>query len=222
MIPVRSMTSTLAAGAVDDEGFAVVVELAGRRHAFLVPSLLGEFDLVRRPVDDLLAPFEHIAASASLDDGRLVLVLLLSGLVRKSEGRTRAEVHVTTRAARRRRVLVVDDSPVIRDLISEMLVAAGVEVALAPEGSAALDIINSAQPDLVLSDVEMPGVDGFELLRRIRARWQHLPVVMLTTRNSSQDKQLAATLGADAYLVKSDFQEATLMDTVRRFLGAVA
>jgi chemotaxis protein histidine kinase CheA/CheY-like chemotaxis protein len=225
VIPVRSISEILAMGETEDEHWAVVVDSGGRRYAFTVPALIGEFDLVRRPIDGLLAPFEYLAASATLDDGRLVLVLLLSGLVRKSEGRTGTGgvVHASSaRPLRKRRVLVVDDSPVIRDLISEMLVAGGIEVEVAPEGGAALSIIDAAQPDLVLSDVEMPGMDGFELLRRIRSRWQHLPVVMLTTRNSASDKQQAATLGADAYLVKSDFQEATLMDTVRRFVGAVA
>jgi CheY-like chemotaxis protein len=222
-LPLRSLTRTLSTiqdGV--DEPWAVIVEVSGRRYAFTVPSLIGEFDLVRRPVDAILARFETIAASATLDDGRLVLLLLGGGLLRRADARAGIPLAAASSPQKRRRgrVLVVDDSPVIRDLITEMLAASGMEVVVAPEGGAALALLDGEQPDLILSDVEMPGMDGFELLRRIRARWQHLPVVMLTTRNSAADKQQAATLGADAYLVKSDFQEATLLDTVRRFVSA--
>ena len=114
---------------------------------------------------------------------------------------------------------MVDDSPVVRDLVVSLLEAAGLEVGSADAGESGLRAIEQGGFDLVLCDIEMPGIDGLELLRRIRLRSDHLPVVMLTTRGSAEDRRRAAELGADAYLVKSEFQERTLLDTVRRFLS---
>jgi len=116
-------------------------------------------------------------------------------------------------------VLVVDDSPIVRELLSEMLTTAGIIVDAAEDGLAALRTMESVQPDLVLSDVEMPRMGGLELLRRIRGQNQRLPVVMLTTRGSAADRKAAAELGADAYLVKSDFEGSKLLDTVSRFIN---
>jgi two-component system, chemotaxis family, sensor kinase CheA len=120
---------------------------------------------------------------------------------------------------RARRVLVVDDSPIVRELLTEMLATAGLVVDAAEDGLAALRTMESVQPDLVLSDVEMPRMGGLELLRRIRGQNQRLPVVMLTTRGSAADRKAAAELGADAYLVKSDFEGSKLLDTVSRFIN---
>jgi two-component system chemotaxis sensor kinase CheA len=95
---------------------------------------------------------------------------------------------------------------------------AGFEVHTAVDGSAALMVMQSMVPDAVVADVEMPIMDGFELLRRIRISWPQLPVIMLTTRASPEDRRHAVSLGANAHLVKSGFQEATLLQTVRRFV----
>jgi CheY-like chemotaxis protein len=117
---------------------------------------------------------------------------------------------------RTRCVLVVDDSPIVRELVCSILRTADFVPETAPDGEAAWSALEQAQPDLVVSDVEMPGIDGFALLHRIRARWPQLPVVMLTTRGSDEDRRRAAALGADAYVVKSEFEESSLVETVRR------
>ena len=100
-----------------------------------------------------------------------------------------------------------------------MLHAVGIDVAMAEDGAAALRAMELLVPDLVLSDVEMPGMDGLELLRRIRTKNQLLPIVMLTTRGSAEDKKAAAELGANAYLVKSEFEGRKLLDAVSRFIN---
>jgi CheY-like chemotaxis protein len=126
---------------------------------------------------------------------------------------------VETPERRRPRILVVDDSPIVRELLTEMLRGAGVLVEAAEDGVAALRSLEVTKPDLVLSDVEMPRMGGLELLRRIRGQNQQIPVIMLTTRGSVEDRRAAAELGADAYLVKSDFEGAKLLDTVSRFIN---
>jgi CheY-like chemotaxis protein len=134
----------------------------------------------------------------------------------------RARPRAEPLARRQRRVLVVDDSPIVRELVADMLHGVGLDVAMAEDGAAALREMESGVPDLVLSDVEMPGMDGLELLRRIRTKNQLLPIVMLTTRGSAADKKAAAELGANAYLVKSEFEGSKLIDAVSRFINLEA
>jgi CheY-like chemotaxis protein len=115
-------------------------------------------------------------------------------------------------------VLVVDDSLVVCQVVEEILVSAGFAVELAHDGSAALAAVREREPDLVLSDVEMPKMGGLELLTEIRKRTQRLPVIMLTTRGSAEDRKSATALGANAYLLKTGFKGDDLLDVVLRFL----
>jgi len=100
------------------------------------------------------------------------------------------------------------------------LASAGLAVVTAENGIAALAAIEQNMPDLVLSDVEMPRMGGFDLLTEIRHRSQRVPVVMLTTLGSVEDRRRAASLGANAYLVKTEFQGDALLEVVLRLSGA--
>jgi two-component system chemotaxis sensor kinase CheA/two-component system sensor histidine kinase and response regulator WspE len=220
IVPLRSLAQAVGAPEPAESVWALVLEVGARRWAFTVGQLLGEQDLLRRPVDALLAPLGHVAGSATLDDGRLALVASVAGLVYASEagGVARAPVNPAS-SPQRPRVLLVDDSLNVRDLIAELLTEGGMDVTQAGDGREALEALNTQVPDLVLTDFEMPNMDGMELLKEIRARWAHLPVVVLTTRGSADDRRRAAMLGANAYLVKTEFEESFLLDSLRRFLG---
>jgi two-component system chemotaxis sensor kinase CheA len=190
---------------------------AGRRYALASPKVLGEYELFRRPMGPVLSAIGLATASAVMDDGRLVLLLepaALLGQRLRRDSRDLRPVAVKTRA----RVLVVDDSPIIRDLLVELLTAAKLDVHTAADGAEALEVLDRHRVDLVLSDVEMPGIDGFELLTRIRGRDPELPVVMVTTRGSMADRERAAALGANAYLVKSEFRDRDMLDAIARFV----
>jgi len=106
--------------------------------------------------------------------------------------------------------------------VTSILRTADFDATPAVDGEEALKVLAGGTPDLIISDVEMPKVDGFELLRRVRERWPRLPMVMLTTRGSEEDRRRAATLGANAYLVKAEFEQGRLLDTVRRLIGDLA
>jgi two-component system chemotaxis sensor kinase CheA/two-component system sensor histidine kinase and response regulator WspE len=216
-LPLRSLSTVLARRQMD-EPWVLILVLNNRKLAYGAPSLLGEHELVRHAIDPVLASVGYLGASATLEDGRLVLLVASAGLLRQSELKDINLLPAPLPAARRTRVLVVDDSPVIRELVSQVLRAAGCDVENAGEGRSALAKIEASPPDLVIADVEMPIMDGFELLRRVRARSQHLPFVLLTSRGSADDRQRAVALGANAHLIKSGFQESTLLDTVRRFV----
>jgi chemotaxis protein histidine kinase CheA len=196
---------------------AAIVTHAGHRWAISLPDIIGDVELLRVPVDAAVAALGPFAASGTLDDGRLVLVVSLDALL----SHPRQVSHFARSPMRdraRRRVLVVDDSPIVRDLLQELLSSVGLEVRVAGDGAAALDSLADSPVDLIVCDVEMPVMDGFELLRRLRERAERVPVVMVTTRGTVSDRAMAASLGADALIVKSEFENAHLLETVRRFV----
>lgn len=100
------------------------------------------------------------------------------------------------------RLLVVDDEPNIRELLSASLRYAGFEVATAPDGQQALSIADQFQPDLLVLDVMMPGLDGFGVVRRLRQNGSNTPVLFLTARDAAEDKVTGLTLGGDDYVTK--------------------
>ncbi|HSS03323.1 MAG TPA: response regulator [Kofleriaceae bacterium] len=203
-----------------DSTRAAIVTHGGRRWAIPLPDVVGDVEMLRAPVDAAVASLGPFAASGTLDDGRLVLVVSLDALL----SRPRAVTEFSRAPARDRahRVLVVDDSPIVRDLLSELLTSVGLDVRSAADGAAALEMHTADPVDLIVCDVEMPVMDGFELLRRLRARSERVPVVMVTTRGSAADRSLAAALGADALIVKSEFENAHLLAAVRRFVEIAA
>jgi chemotaxis protein histidine kinase CheA len=200
-----------------DSTRAAIVTHGGHRWAISLPDVVGDVELLRSPVDAAVSGLGPFAASGTLDDGRLVLVVSLDALL----SNPRQVAHFSRAPSRdrgRRRVLIVDDSPIVRDLLGELLSSVGLEVRTAGDGAAALQSLADHPVDLIVCDVEMPVMDGFELLRRLRDRADRVPVVMVTTRGSVSDRATAASLGADALIVKSEFENAQLLDTVRRFV----
>ena len=118
-------------------------------------------------------------------------------------------------------MLVVEDSVGVRELERVILESAGYEVITAVDGLDGIARLRSEPADLVLSDVEMPGMDGFTLTRTIRRTrgWEQVPVVIMTSRGDEGDRRAGLEAGASAYLLKSDFDQTELVDTVRRLIG---
>jgi DNA-binding response OmpR family regulator len=121
----------------------------------------------------------------------------------------------------RPRVLIVEDSVGVRELERVILEAAGYEVITAVDGTDGAAKLADAPTDLVLSDVEMPGMDGFALTRTIRrtSGWEQVPVVIMTSRGSEEDQKAGLEAGASAYLLKTEFDQDQLVETVRRLVG---
>ena len=120
------------------------------------------------------------------------------------------------------RILLVDDSPIVRALVSDVLTRAGFFVAEAYDGEAALELIDAVKPDLMLLDLDMPRMNGFQVLSRLRRRPPLFPVVMLTSHSSDEDRAQARHLGACDYMVKADFADDELVGLVKRNLPAEA
>lgn len=160
-----------------------------------------------------------INAAVPLEDGTLALVLSTSELL-AGPRTVRSRIAAAPAAHKRKTVLVVDDSPVVRDLLAEALRAHGLWVIEAGDGEDALGKLDEhPELDLVVSDVDMPRLDGIGLVQRIRLRGpRRMPVVIVSMRGSPEDQRRALDAGADAYLVKTDLSHAGLWSLLSRFL----
>ena len=221
VVPLRSLAQTLGFAEPQEEPHALLLSLADHQlWGFSAARILGEYDLLRQPCDPLMTQIAPATASAILDDGRLVLWLSPADLVKLAEERpvTNERARATAEKSRHR-VLIVDDSAVIRALMAQVLSASGYDVTTAANGGEGLAALERSSFSAVLLDVDMPQMDGFGLLERLRPRWPQLPVAMFTSNTSNEHRQRANMLGANAYIVKSEFDEGLLVGTVARLIG---
>jgi two-component system chemotaxis sensor kinase CheA len=199
---------------------AVVAGSAKRPIALLLDALLDEREAVVKPLGTILARQRSYGGAVQLGDGSLVL--LLNPLLLNQGGRLASAPAAPTRSPRgRRRLLVVDDSFTTRELIRSILQSAGYEVAAAVDGADGLEKLRGAAADLVVSDVEMPRLDGFQLAAAIRdgQAGREVPVVLITSLASDEHRRRGLEAGASAYIVKSQFNQESLLDVVRQLLG---
>ncbi|WP_375772108.1 response regulator [Archangium gephyra] len=236
-MPFASLGAMLGLGPdeVAGEGALVlVVRSQGATAALAVDRVLEESVQAILPLKGLMAHFPHLTGATTLADGRLAMVLSAAHLIASAQGAMglripRAPAATRPPAAPRRRILVVDDSPLTRELIGSLLEAVGYDVVMATDGVEALDFLNGGlngspngpKVDLVCTDLEMPRVDGLELTRRLKEHATHkvLPVVILTTRGGEEDRQRGLAAGADGYITKGDLVRQDLVDVVGRLLG---
>ena len=118
-------------------------------------------------------------------------------------------------------VLLVEDSLTTREVERSILLSAGYEVEVASNGREALEKLREREPDVIVTDIEMPVMDGFELTAAVRndPRYKHIPVIVVTSRSSEEDRMKGMQVGAQAYVVKSEFNQEELLDTIERLTG---
>ena len=207
----------------------VVVLTSGQRQvAFAVDELTGEQEVVIKGLGKQLSRVGGVAGATVMGDGSVVLILNAADLTKLALRESAAHRAVFApqgeaggpAAPARRRILIVDDSITTRTLEKNILEAAGYTVCLAIDGQEALDALVAEPPDLVISDIAMPRLDGFGLTRRIKgdARTADLPVILVTSLDSPADKARGIEVGADAYIVKSHFDQSNLLDAIQQLL----
>ena len=226
-IPVANLAEVLGvARTTDGPGTYVIVNGPAGEHAFVVDALVGQRDVVVKGFSALLPRLDALAGASVESDGSILLVLDPPGLVERSRrrsGRTANDADVPTVPPRRSgRLLVVDDAMTVRELQRTILERAGFDVTVACDGIEALALLENETFDLVLTDVEMPRMDGFELTAHIRAHstMSNVAVLILTSLASDSDRRRGMDVGADGYIVKSSFDEQTLLAAVDRLVGA--
>ncbi|MDB4892556.1 MAG: cheA [Gemmatimonadetes bacterium] len=206
----------------------VVLESGPQRLAVVVDDLLDERELVLRPLEHAgSAATNATVGTALLGTGVVALVLSVPALLSNSDGYGVSSGSLANAGEAPRapsRILVVDDSITSRTLEQSVLSAAGYDVITAVNGAEAWRTIERQDVALVVSDVEMPHLDGFELCARIRAnaRTATLPVILVTSLDEPAQRARGLEAGADAYITKSSFDQDTLLDTVRMLIGRSA
>ena len=202
----------------------VVVAQRDERVAFVVDEISHDEEVLVKPLAPPLRRVRNVAGATLLASGALVPVLNPADLLRTAR-RTRSGPASPAADARPARgplsVLVTDDSVTSRMLIKGILEAAGHRVTTTVDGVQALEALRAGSFDLVVSDVEMPRMNGFDLTARIRAerRLADLPVVLVTALASPRDRERGVEVGASAYIVKSEFDQGNLLEIIRRIAG---
>ncbi|NTV65296.1 MAG: response regulator, partial [Oscillochloris sp.] len=205
-----------------DRAPAILIGSAQRLVAVLVDALLDEREAVVKPLGPILANQRSYSGAIQLGDGSLVLLLNPLALIQHAT--SIRPIHIGEAAVTRRqaRLLVCDDSFTTRELIRSILQSAGYEVTAAVDGADALDKLRGQAYDLVVSDVEMPRIDGFQLTARIRSELalHELPVVLITSLASEDHRRRGLEAGAQAYIVKSQFDQGSLLEVIQQLLGS--
>jgi chemotaxis protein histidine kinase CheA len=212
----------------DNARAALIVRHASSQVAWAVDRLEGESELVVKDLGSFLGRIPSVAGATIDGDGSVVCLLDLRELADTAIGAPVAGVAAPAQRkpaavikGRKPRVLVVEDSVGVRELERVILEGAGYQVETAVDGLDGASRLREDAADLVLSDVEMPGMDGFELTRTIRRTkgWENVPVVIMTSRGEDHARQAGLDAGASAYLLKNEFDQEQLVQTVRRLVG---
>ncbi len=197
----------------------LILSSGALRGAFGVDRVLEEQEVLLKPLGKQLQRVRNISGATVLGSGKVVPVLnptdLLLSLSKKGGAGLSAEFSEEKPLSR---ILVAEDSLTSRTLLRNILSASGFEVETAVDGQEAWEKLEQGKFDLVISDVEMPRKNGFELTAAIRSSFQELPVILVTSLESREDRERGAEAGANAYIIKSGFDQSNLLDAIRRLL----
>lgn len=218
------------AGGLGDTLSVLVIGSRGSRHGLVVDRFLGGRELVVRPLDPRLGKIKDVSAAALLEDGAPVLIVDVEDLIRSMEKLAEADRldkvggGAGGEARQRKRVLVVDDSLTVRELERKLLDRQGYRVEVAVDGMDGWNMLRGSRFDLVITDIDMPRMDGIELVTNIRkdSALRSLPVMVVSYKDREEDRRRGLEAGADYYLTKSSFQDDTLMQAVADLIGAAA
>lgn len=212
----------------DTKAHVVVISDRFNRYGLVVNRFIGEKDLVVLQLDPRLGRVPNISAAAILEDGVPVLILDTDDLVRSIDnlltyhrpnriGQAAAAPEVAGK-----RILVVDDSLTVREVERRLLENSGYEVMVAVDGMDGWNLLQTSRFDLVISDVDMPRMDGIELVKRIKGspQWKGLPVMIVSYKDRDEDRKRGLDAGANYYLTKSSFHDESLINAVQDLIGA--
>jgi two-component system, chemotaxis family, sensor histidine kinase and response regulator WspE len=205
----------------------VVISDQSNAYGLVVDKFLGERDLVVRPLDSRLGKVRDISATSLLGDGSPVLIVDVTDMVRTMDGILNAGqlnklgVEATSILDKPKKVLVVDDSITVREMERKLLENRGYQVDIAVDGMEGWNAVRTNHYDLVISDIDMPRMNGIELVRQIKnhSRLHSLPVIIMSYRDRTEDRIQGMEAGADYYLTKSSFHDYTLVNAVVDLVG---
>jgi two-component system, chemotaxis family, sensor kinase CheA len=195
---------------------ALLLTAAGEEVAFLVDEILGEQEVVVKGLGKHLLRVRNVAGATILGTGKVVAVLNVADLLHTAIGAPFvAQIYEPDEQPKS--ILVAEDSITGRTLLKNILESAGYNVKTAVDGAEAFAMLGSETFDLMVSDVDMPAMTGLDLTEKIRAHptLSHLPVVLVTALDSREDREAGIRVGANAYIVKSSFDQSNLLEVIR-------
>jgi len=216
----------------------VILRATKRRVAFLVDGVVGQQESVVKSLGTQLSRVRNVAGATILGTGQVIMTLNPTDLIKSARGaggrrlvtartspsagsgRGQAQEKEMEAEVKRQTILVVDDASTIRNLEKNILEMAGYDVKVATDGVEALSILQSNSCDLIVSDVLMPRMDGFELTTSVRKDPEigELPIILVTALESQKDKERGLEVGADAYIIKSTFDQTNLLQTIEQLI----
>jgi len=210
-----------AAELPEDEAFVpVILVRAGENSAaLLADEMIASQEIVVKSVGPQLASIRGISGATILGDGRIVLILDVNALVRSGAPVVELKSTAPTPADDRPLALVVDDSITVRRVMERFLGRNGMRVVTARDGIDAISVLQDAKPHVILLDIEMPNMDGYEFAKHVRndERVSDVPIIMITSRVGDKHRARAIEIGVNDYLGKP-YQDEQLLDAIRRLL----
>jgi len=200
---------------------AIILKLGSDRLAILVDALLEQQDIVLKPQCKLLQRIRNVSGATILGNGEVCMVLNPQDLLKSAQKGSRAVISQQDQPTQATpKVLLVEDSIIIRTQMKRLLEGAGYDLTIAVDGVDGFNKLRSGHFDAVVSDVEMPNMDGLTLTGKIRQyrEYSELPIILVTTLASDDDKRRGAQVGANAYLTKGDFDQKVLIETLKNLV----
>jgi len=209
-----------------DERVPIIISRSDRgKIGFIVSEFLYEKEIVFQEFKGYLKRPRYFSGVATLGTGEIVLILNIQELVKARDLSGVSPITEVSKGVKpqvkKNAILVAEDSMITAELEKNILVNAGYEVDVAIDGIDAMDKLHGKKYDLLVTDIDMPRMDGFELTSKVRAdkRLKDLPVIVVTVREKVEDKRKGIEVGADAYILKKEFDQSNLLNTIKRLIG---
>jgi two-component system chemotaxis sensor kinase CheA len=229
IIPVFNLKDVLGLGAgkqdIKSNSYVNILLLRSseKQIAFIIDNIMNEQEILLKHLGKQLRRIKNIYGATILGSGKVALILNAQDLINSADN-TAAVIKKITKYTDEKEeslnILVVDDSVTSRMLLKDILESSGYNVKTAIDGIDAFTLIKTEKFNLIVSDIEMPRMDGFELTKRIRSdnKFKELPVILITALSSPEDREKGIDAGANAYIVKSDFEQSNLLDIIKRLI----
>lgn len=226
-IPLRNLATVLELKKNEfkslDHLFIVVISKGQQRVALLVNEIIGEQELVIKRLKKPLKSIRNVMGAAFVGSDEVIIVLNTNDLVISAlrlGNITPVQVNDESTETKPSHILIVDDSITIRTFQKTTLEACGYHVHVAVDGQNAWNMIQKQDFNLIVTDVEMPFMNGFELTERIKKtdKFKHIPIIIVTSLNSEAEQRRGIEVGADAYIVKSQFESKVLLDVINQLI----
>jgi len=207
----------------DKEINIIIASSLNKKIGFIVDDIIGQEEIYIKSLGEHLGKIKNVQGATILGTGDVIVVLDVPDLMENSKT-IRSETSVIREEVKKEiknRILVVEDSLTTRELERNILEAQGYKVDTAVDGLDAINKISQNLPNLVVTDIQMPRMDGFELCKTLKGKedYRHIPVIIITALEKEEDKRRGIEVGADAYITKSSFDQRSLLETIERLIG---